>query len=335
MRRCFTAFLALVAALSLVMPGLASPQWTGPSLKSSFMPAADYCAEPEELAFLKLINDYRAQNGVGPLVLSQTLGAASEHHSIDMATNNYFSHTLSDGTSWDQNMTAHGYTYSTYRGENIAAGYETAANTFTQWKNSPGHNANMLSSVFTAIGIGRAYNSTATYRWYWTTDFGGYADASAQACPTGSTPTPTRVVTATSTPVTQPTSTSTAVPQPTATATVAPPTATTAPSPAVYVSGMSGKSATRKSTRTVTVTVKVADSSGSSVGGAVVTLVITAPDGTSQLVTATTNGRGQASLSATVPSAGSYLASIASISAGSSRYDPSRNMVNSVAITVR
>ena len=74
---------------------------------------------------------------------------------------------------------------------------------------------------------------------------------------------------------------------------------------------------------------------GGSVNGAAVTVVITAPDGTSQLVTATTNGRGQASLSATVPIAGTYLASVANISAGSNRYDPSRNMVNSVAISVR
>ena len=35
----------------------------------------------------------------------------------------------------------------------------------------------MLSSNFKAIGIGRAYKSTSTYKWYWTADFGGYRDA--------------------------------------------------------------------------------------------------------------------------------------------------------------
>jgi hypothetical protein len=63
--------------------------------------------------------------------------------------------------------------------------------------------------------------------------------------------------------------------------------------------------------------------------------VITAPDGTTQQVGASTNGRGQATVSSTVPGAGTYTASIASVDAGSKPYDPSRNVINSVAITVR
>ena len=39
-----------------------------------------------------------------------------------------------------------------------------------------GHNAAMLNPAYTVFGIGRAYNAAATYRWYWTADFGGYAD---------------------------------------------------------------------------------------------------------------------------------------------------------------
>jgi len=312
------------------------------------MVAADYCAEPEELAFLKLINDYRAQNGLGPLVLSQTLGAASEYHSIDMATQNYFSHNLKDGTTWDQNIRNFGYTYSTALGENIAAGYETAASVFAAWKASAGHNANMLTSSYGAIGIGRAYNAGATYRWYWTTDFGGYVDAAAQTCPSNWTPTPLPSVSPTATPAgtatstaqpsatstaVPPTATNTAVPQPTATA--VPPTATPAPVTVAYVSNMSGKSASRKSTASVTVSVTVQDSSGRAVSGASVTVVITAPDGTTQQVGASTNGRGQATVSSTVPGAGTYTASIASVDAGSKPYDPSRNVINSVAITGR
>ena len=53
-------------------------------------------------------------------------------------------------------MTKHGYTYNTYRGENIAAGNASASATFTQWRNSPTHNTNMLNANFRAIGIGRA-----------------------------------------------------------------------------------------------------------------------------------------------------------------------------------
>lgn len=143
---------------------------------------ASYCADAPEQALLSLINNYRAKHGRRPLKLTQTLGAAAEHHSTDIAANNVFSHTLSDGTSWSQNMTNHGYTDSTARAENIAAGHADASSTFNRWKNGSAHNANMLSAIFTAIGIGRAYGADSTHKWYWTADFGGVADGAARLC---------------------------------------------------------------------------------------------------------------------------------------------------------
>jgi uncharacterized protein YkwD len=146
---------------------------------------SEYCASAEELAFLKLINDYRRARGLGTLKLTQTLGSAAEHHSKSMADHNYFSHTLiPQGIGWSQNMTNHGYDYNTYRGENIAAGNSSALSTFNQWKASPTHNSNMLSGNYKAIGIGRVYGSSSAYGYYWTTDFGGVADGGARTCAT-------------------------------------------------------------------------------------------------------------------------------------------------------
>jgi uncharacterized protein YkwD len=136
-----------------------------------------YCPVGEELTLLTLINNYRKANGRSSLRISRTLGAAAEHHSVDMAKSNYFSHTLANGTSWSTNIKNHGYTASSSIGENIAAGHTTAKDTFTQWRNSSGHNANMLSSTYRAIGIGRAYQSSSKYDFYWTTTFGGTFDA--------------------------------------------------------------------------------------------------------------------------------------------------------------
>jgi len=332
MRHLLAGLLAILAVLTGSTPILAGPRPAAHVSRTSFTATADYCAEPEDLAFLKLINDYRAQNGLGPLVMTQTLGAASEHHSLDMATHNYIGHTLYDGTSRSQNMTNHGYTYNTYRGENIAAGYDSAASVFAGWKASPDHNTAMLSANFTAIGVGRAA-STTDGTWYWTTDFGGYTDAGAQICGGASTPAPQPTSTTTATPVA--TATSTPAPQPTATTTVAAPTPTVAPQSVAYVSSLTGKSATRKSTRTITVTVKIQDSSGNAVGGAAVTLGITAPNGRNQVATVTTNGRGQASWSGTVPSSGVYVASVTSVNSGSVAYDPNRNVTSSVEIAVK
>lgn len=133
--------------------------------------------DAEEQAFLKLINDYRTANGLGTLQVSIAITNACDWMSADMAVKGYFSHTDSLGRDPFTRMKAFGYTYNTWLGENIAAGYSDAVNTFNQWKNSPGHNENMLNPNYKVIGIGRIANLGAYYRYYWTTDFGGYVDA--------------------------------------------------------------------------------------------------------------------------------------------------------------
>jgi hypothetical protein len=130
-----------------------------------------------------LINDYRKAHGLSSLKLSQTLSAAAEHHSLSMADNNYFDHFLiPEGIKWSQNMMNYGYTYNTWRGENIVAVTNTAAWAFQAWKNSPSHNENMLNSNYNAIGIGFVYRAGSQYGYYWTTDFGGYVDGAAKTC---------------------------------------------------------------------------------------------------------------------------------------------------------
>lgn len=130
----------------------------------------------EECAFLAIINGYRADNDLGPLQISRTLGAAAKYHSADMASNNYFSHVLYDGTTWSQNIEGFGYDYNTYRGENIAAGNYYAEFAFRQWVNSPIHDANMLDPDLTVIGIGLVSSDSSDWIYYWTTTFGGYTD---------------------------------------------------------------------------------------------------------------------------------------------------------------
>lgn len=148
-----------------------------------------YAYDGEELAFLTLINNYRASYGLPSLTMSNSLYNASENHNWDMANQRFFSHTGSDGSSpWDRIRRA-GYTYNTYLGENLAAGYADAGSVFTAWRNSPGHNANMLGANFRAIGISRVYASGSPYGWYWTTDFGGVSEDSTP--PSVSIPSPT------------------------------------------------------------------------------------------------------------------------------------------------
>lgn len=139
------------------------------------------CVDTEEEALLTQINAYRAQNGMGPLQLSQTLGDAADAHSVEMATNSYLDHTMLGGVTVDQNLENYGYGDDTY-GENIAGGMEGAAGVLAAWQGSASHNANMLRAEFTAIGIARAYNPSSGYGWYWTTIFGGTVDTPGVLC---------------------------------------------------------------------------------------------------------------------------------------------------------
>jgi hypothetical protein len=171
--------------------------------------------DSEEQAFLALINNYRAQNGRAALTASVNLNRASAWMAKDMATKNYFSHTDSLGRSAGTRIAnCDGLPYN---GENIAAGTvkDTAAEAFEMWRNSSGHNANMLNSSYRQIGIARAYVSTSTYSWYWVTDFSTTNDGTNA----GGSSTGGGASTATATP--RPSSTATATPRP-ATATPAP-----------------------------------------------------------------------------------------------------------------
>jgi len=176
-------YVSLVLGLLLgSSPTLAAPARTGSTPVQANADTGAYCVEPVEVEFLGYINAYRAENNLGALQMSQTAGAAAEHHSVEMATANYFSHELLNGVGWSQNMTNHGYTYNAYRGENIAAGYARAWDTFLLFKGSPAHNAAMLDAKYTVIGIGRAFNDASTYKYYWTTDFASYTDGAAVVC---------------------------------------------------------------------------------------------------------------------------------------------------------
>lgn len=182
--------------------------------------------DSEEMAFLGLINTYRQENSLTALTISTNLNRGSAWMTEDLATNNYFGHIDSLGRSPYQRAIDCGYPSGA--GENLAAGsnWDTAAAAMAAWKASPGHNANMLTSSYSQIGIARFYKAGSQYGWYWATTFGSLNDGTGGGGggPTNTpTNTPTRTPTAaqaTSTPTapaatitpTSPASTNTATP---------------------------------------------------------------------------------------------------------------------------
>lgn len=148
--------------------------------------------DSEEQTFLSIINDYRAANGLGTLAIDPQLNDVALWMANDMASNDYFSHTDSLGRDPFQRMDQMGYTYNTWRGENLVAGTEGAQASFEMWTGSPGHNANMLGEHYTVIGIARKFNQSSSFGWYWATEFGGQtAPLPPPPAPPTATPQPT------------------------------------------------------------------------------------------------------------------------------------------------
>ncbi len=184
--------LALVLALVAVAGAFGLTGETHHASALTNCSVADNSVDGEETAFLGLINNYRAQNGLGALSLSTNLNRSSTWLAVDMANKSYFSHTDSLGRSPSTRAMDCGYPSGA--GENIAAGtvWDTAQEAFTAWRNSAGHNANMLNGSYTQIGIARYYGSGSTYGWYWVTDFGLVNDGTSGGGTTTPPPTDTK-----------------------------------------------------------------------------------------------------------------------------------------------
>lgn len=99
-----------------------------------------------ELETLELINSYREENGLEPLLLSDSVSTAAAHYAHDMAKYDAYnvpeahvtgqSDYYPEGADLTTRMNADGYRASSY-GENIAAGQETARGVFEAWRSSP------------------------------------------------------------------------------------------------------------------------------------------------------------------------------------------------------
>lgn len=106
-----------------------------------------------------------------PLRWNGKLAKAARNHSRDMAINNFFDHTGSDGLqAWDRAVSA-GFRYR-FIGENIAAGYTTMASTQAGWEKSPGHCRNIMNPNYVVMGARCISRSNSDYQRYWTVVFG-------------------------------------------------------------------------------------------------------------------------------------------------------------------
>ena len=113
------------------------------------------------------LNAYRAANGLGAVSLSEKLNTASQVHAKDLAKNGMAAHVGSDGSTHSERAQRQNYYFSIIA-ENVATGQKSWDQVFQAWKDSPGHNSNLLAEGVKDFGIALVYEPTTTYTTYWT-----------------------------------------------------------------------------------------------------------------------------------------------------------------------
>ncbi|MDR0906125.1 MAG: CAP domain-containing protein [Oscillospiraceae bacterium] len=115
-----------------------------------------------------LVNKNRISAGLAPLKMNWELSRVARYKSQDMIDKKYFAHQSPTYGSPFVMMESFGLKFSA-AGENIAYGQRTPAEVMQGWMDSPGHRANIMSNIYTQIGVGAAKASNGTL--YWTQMF--------------------------------------------------------------------------------------------------------------------------------------------------------------------
>lgn len=141
--------------------------------------ATDCELTESDQAMLDLVNQARVQprlcgtvafTATQPLKWSCQLMDAAIAHSGDMADNDFFSHSGSDGLQVSERVTATGFDWRAV-GENIAAGYPDEAATVAALLDSPGHCENIMNPDYEEFGSASRFTERQVFPSYWTQVF--------------------------------------------------------------------------------------------------------------------------------------------------------------------
>ena len=115
----------------------------------------------------ELINGYRKEKGLKPLTLNVELTNAAKAHSRDLAKWDRISHFGSDGSNpWDRVKRA-GYN-AKVAAENVGTGQVSFDEVLKGWKESPGHNKNLLMTDVEHMGLALVKEPKSEFKSFWT-----------------------------------------------------------------------------------------------------------------------------------------------------------------------
>jgi len=155
---------ALVLAAPLALAACSGPAPAPPSAAPTFyarLTAADVKVDVN--AARDMISLYRANNGLGALVVDPALTRAAQAQADAMARAGQVTHGL---TPLGQRLAGQGIA-TRAAAENVSAGYYTVAEAFSGWRASKPHNANMLMREGRRMGIATAFAPGTKYKVYW------------------------------------------------------------------------------------------------------------------------------------------------------------------------
>lgn len=150
-------FIAGLAACADGPAGFAAPD-RRPALSQANL-------DPEEAR--EMVNRYRAEKGLQPVSLNPKLTEAARQHAKDLARHDRISHTGSDGSNPWKRVARTGYE-AKLAAENVGAGQRSLAEVFRNWRDSPGHDRNLLLSDATQMGIALERAPETRYGTFWT-----------------------------------------------------------------------------------------------------------------------------------------------------------------------
>ncbi|MTD95205.1 CAP domain-containing protein [Hyphomicrobium sp. xq] len=114
-----------------------------------------------------IINQYRKDKGLKPLKLNAELSEAAKAHSRDLAKWDRISHYGSDGSNpWDR-VKRVGFK-ARLAAENVGTGQVDFNEVMRGWKESPGHNKNLLLGDATHMGIALVQDPRTEFKSFWT-----------------------------------------------------------------------------------------------------------------------------------------------------------------------
>lgn len=108
----------------------------------------------------------------GPLTWNSLITQAAAKHSVDMASNNFYSHTGTDGGGVFDRFAAVGYKHND-AGEILLAGTTKVPTAMNSFLGSPSHCTYLMRPDFKEVGAACVSNGASQFKHYLTVNFGG------------------------------------------------------------------------------------------------------------------------------------------------------------------